>query len=95
MEYQYPDVARYIKKDCSYLDPVYKVTSEIFSLEEKCKKVAQAIDTLEPWIQPYILKAVTKGLSFTQLKTMQDIPCERDTYYTRYRKFFYELSKNV
>ena len=41
----------------------------------------------------YIVKAVTEGLSYTQLKTQFDIPCSRDTYYDRYRRFFWLLNK--
>ena len=41
----------------------------------------------------YILKAVTEGLSYTYLKTRLEIPCSRDTYYDRYRRFFWLLSE--
>ena len=41
----------------------------------------------------YILKAVTEGLSYTYLKTRLEIPCGRDMYYDRYRKFFWLLSE--
>ena len=41
----------------------------------------------------YILRAVTEGLSYTYLKTKLDIPCGRDMYYDRYRKFFWLLSE--
>lgn len=41
----------------------------------------------------YILKAVTEGRSYTYLKTRLGIPCGRDMYYDRYRKFFWLLSK--
>lgn len=41
----------------------------------------------------YILKAVTEDLSYTYLKTKLDIPCGKDMYYDRYRKFFWLLSK--
>lgn len=40
----------------------------------------------------YILKAVTEGLSYTQLHMRFDIPCSRDTYYDRYRRFFWLLN---
>ena len=40
----------------------------------------------------YILRAVTEGLSFPYLKTVMDIPCGKDMYYDRYRKFFWLLS---
>jgi hypothetical protein len=40
----------------------------------------------------YILRAVTEGLSFPYLKTVMEIPCGKDMYYDRYRKFFWLLS---
>ena len=41
----------------------------------------------------YILKAVTEGLSFTYLKSKLNIPCGKDMYYDRYRRFFWLLSE--
>lgn len=41
----------------------------------------------------YILKAVTEGLSYTYLKTALEMPCGRDAYYDRYRRFFWLLDK--
>lgn len=41
----------------------------------------------------YILKAVTEGLSYNQLRAKMTIPCGRDMYYENYRKFFWLLSK--
>lgn len=46
------------------------------------------------YLHKYILKAVTEGLSYTYLKTKMDIPCGRDMYYDRYRKFFWLLSES-
>lgn len=40
----------------------------------------------------YILKAVTEELSYSYLKTKLEIPCGKDMYYDRYRKFFWLLS---
>lgn len=42
-------------------------------------------------LHTYILKAVTEGLSYTYLRTKMNIPCGRDMYYDRYRKFFWLL----
>lgn len=41
----------------------------------------------------YILRGVTEELSYENLKARLDIPCCRDTYYDRYRKFFWLLNK--
>ena len=56
-------------------------------LIEKCAKEA------DDFLYPYILKAVTEELSYTHLKARHDIPCGRDMYYDRYRKFFWLLSE--
>lgn len=45
----------------------------------------------DPYLYPYILKAVTEGLSYLQLKSRFGIPCGKDMYYDRYRKFFWLL----
>lgn len=42
----------------------------------------------------YILRGVTEDLSFTYLKSRLGMPCCRDTYYDRYRRFFWLLSKS-
>ena len=47
----------------------------------------------DDFLYPYILKAVTEGLSYPYLKTKLNIPCGRDMYYDRYRKFFWLLSE--
>lgn len=54
------------------------------------EKVALETDA---YLHSYILKAVTEGLSFTYLKTKLNIPCGRDMYYDRYRRFFWLLNK--
>lgn len=48
----------------------------------------------DPYLADYIFQAVTEGLSFTYLKSKLNIPCSRDTYYDRYRKFFWLLSES-
>ena len=47
---------------------------------------------LEPAIAPYILKGVTEGLSYNQLRA-RGCPCGSETYYQLYHKFFWLLSK--
>ena len=51
-----------------------------------------AIDT-DRYLYEYLLKAVTEELSYTYLRSKLDIPCGRDMYYERYRKFFWLLSE--
>jgi hypothetical protein len=60
----------------------------------RIKLVEKAAMEAEPDLYLYLLKAVTEGLSYTYLKTKMEIPCGRDMYYDRYRKFFWILSNS-
>lgn len=61
-------------------------------LDRMCK-IEKAARDADPYLASYILKAVTEGLSFNYLKARLEIPCSRDMYYDRYRKFFWLLDK--
>lgn len=54
------------------------------------EKIAKEADK---YLYEYILRAVTEGLSYTYLKTRLKIPCSRDMYYDRYRRFFWLLNE--
>lgn len=60
---------------------------------EKILAVEKAAQEADPDLADYILKAVTEGLSFTTLKARLEMPCSRDMYYDRYRRFFWLLDK--
>lgn len=60
---------------------------------EKMNMVEYAAIEADPDLYPYILKAVTEELSFTYLKTKLNIPCGKDMYYDRFRRFFWLLDK--
>jgi hypothetical protein len=55
--------------------------------------IEKAVMEADKELYLYLLKAVTEGLSYTYLKTKLDIPCGKDMYYDRYRKFFWLLSE--
>lgn len=44
-------------------------------------------------LQNYILKAVTEDFSYSYMKTRLNIPCGRDMFYEKYRRFFWLLDK--
>ena len=60
---------------------------------ERIKMIEQAAMEADEFLYKYILKAVTEGLSYTYLKGKMSIPCGRDMYYDRYRRFFWLLSE--
>lgn len=60
---------------------------------EKINMIERVAKETDKYLFEYIIKAVTEGRSYTYLKTKLDMPCGRDMYYDRYRKFFWLLSK--
>ena len=69
----------------------YAIRKEYYS--NRIKMVEEAALNADKDLYMYILKGVTEGLSYTYLKTKLDIPCGKDMYYDRYRKFFWLLNK--
>ena len=61
---------------------------------KKIDLIEKIVIEADPDLYSYILKAVTEGLSYTYLKTKMNIPCGRDMYYDRYRRFFWLLSNS-
>lgn len=61
---------------------------------ENIKLIERIAKETDEDLYPYLLKAVTEGYSYTYLKTLMDIPCGKDMYYNRYRKFFWLLSNS-
>lgn len=62
-------------------------------LTERIEMIERIAREADDYLWHYILKAVTENLSYTYLKTKLGIPCGKDMYYDRYRKFFWLLSK--
>ena len=60
---------------------------------EKISLIEKIAKETDNYLYNYILKAVTENLSNTYLKTRLEIPCSRDMYYDRYRRFFWLLSE--
>lgn len=58
---------------------------------KRIKLIEDTAKRTDDFLYPYILKAVTEGVSYTYLKTKLEMPCSRDTYYNRYRRFFWLL----
>ena len=74
-------------------DITSKCAIEKVHYSEKIKLIEKTAKEADPDLWHYILKAVTEGLSYTYLQTKLNIPCSRDTYYDRYRRFFWLLSE--
>lgn len=75
----------------SDLTAKYAIRKAYYS--DKINMIERAAMEADEYLYFYILKAVTEGLSYTYLKTKLEIPCSRDMYYDRYRKFFWLLNE--
>lgn len=82
-----------VLKSNSYSDPTEKCAIAKAYYSERISMVERATKEADPDLANYILKAVTEGFSFNYLKASLEIPCSKDTYYDRYRRFFWLLSK--
>jgi hypothetical protein len=59
---------------------------------ERIQLIEKTAMDADKFLYTYILRAVTEELSYTYLKTKLKIPCGRDMYYDRYRRFFWLLN---
>lgn len=75
-------------------DPTAKRAMMKAYYSDKIALIEQTALETDLYLREYILKAVTEGLSYAHLKTKLNIPCGRDMYYDRYRRFFWILSKS-
>lgn len=60
---------------------------------ERIKLIEKTALEADPCLYDYIIKGISEERSYTYLDTVMDIPCGRDMYYDRYRKFFWLLSE--
>ena len=72
-------------------DPTAKQALRRAYYSERIEMIESAAYDADNILSEYILRGVTEGLSYTYLKSKLGIPCSRDTYYDRYRKFFWLL----
>lgn len=82
-----------IPRNSSYSDPTSKEAIRKIYYKEKMDLIERTAMDADQELHDYILKAVTEGLSYTYLKSTFDIPCGKDLYYNRYRRFFWLLDK--
>lgn len=75
-------------------DPTARRVAARLYYQERINLIEKVAKETDEVLYPYILKAVTEELSYTYLKSKLNIPCGRDMYYDRYRKFFWLLSNS-
>nr|DAP19092.1 MAG TPA: hypothetical protein [Caudoviricetes sp.] len=74
-------------------DPTARCAISRAYYAERMNMIEQAALDTDADLYPYILRAVTEGLSYTALRMQVELPCCKDVYYDRYRRFFWLLSR--
>ena len=90
---KHPDSAAIFTKISEKSDPTARCAVEKAYYCDRMKMIEQAAIGADPDLADYLLKGITEGQSYDALKTRLEIPCSRDTYYDRYRRFFWLLDK--
>ena len=79
--------------DPEWSDPTCKSLYEREGLLRKVRMVERCAEAASPELSKYILRAVTQDISFVHLSMVDNIPCGKDMYYDRVRKFYWLLSR--
>lgn len=73
--------------------PVEKLAELREQYLEWIQMVELAVEETDSTLYDYLLIGVTEGVSYDYLYSRLEIPCSKDTYYDRYRRFFWILDK--
>lgn len=66
------------------------------ALGRKMQLIEETVMEAEPEIYRYLLLAVTnEGVTYEYLRTIHHIPCGKDMFYDRRRKFYYLLCQRI
>ena len=84
----------YLGGSVEYSDPVARSADERERLLANIAMVEKAAKDASDELWRYILKAVTEGLSYVNLRMVYEMPCSKDMYYDRYRRFFWLLARS-
>lgn len=82
-----------ISKNRGVSDPTSQCVEARSRYLDRMKLVEQTAIATDAELSNYILKGVTEGCSYDILKARLGIPCCKDVYYNRYRRFFWLLNK--
>lgn len=74
-------------------DPTAKRAVMKAHYQERMDLIEKIAMETDKCLHDYILKAVTENLSYTYLRSKMGMPCGRDMYYDRYRRFFWLLNQ--
>ena len=87
------DLALFDKKG-QKSDPTARCAEARLYYTNRMALVEETAYAADPDLAKYILIGVIEGLPYDILTVKYNIPCGKDLYYNRYRRFFWLLSKS-
>lgn len=77
-------------------DPTAELAIRREKILDKMRPIEAAAHEADEDLWRYILLGVTnEDVTYNHLKTLRDIPCDKNTYYDRRRRFYYILAKRL
>ena len=77
-------------------DPTFELVARREQLVRNVDLVKQCAKEADAELSEWILLGVTnEGVTYDNLKALKGIPCGKDMYYDRRRKFYYLLSRRI
>lgn len=77
-------------------DATANIATRMAQLRNRMELIEQTAEEADPVIAKWLLKAVTEeNVTFNYLKQVMGIPCEKDMYYERRRKFYWLMSHKI
>ena len=77
-------------------NPTENLAQRRVLLSDQCKLIEDTAKEADPEIWEYILKGVTcENASYNYLRQIMNIPCGKNYYYEKRRKFYFLLSGKV
>lgn len=74
-------------------DPTTKCAEAMLFYSQRMAMIENAAKLTDEVIGKYVLKGVTEGKSYELLQISCGVPCNKNTYYELYRRFFWILNK--
>jgi len=74
-------------------DPIAQRAMMKVFYSDRIKLIEKTALEADPYLHDYIVKGVTEERSYIYLRTAMGIPCGKDMYYDRYRRFFWLLNE--
>ena len=76
-------------------DPTSADAMRLADLDMKMQKIRDGVHEVAPDLYQWLLKGVTEGRPFWYLHDVMRMPCEKDVYYDRRRKFYFLMAKRI